>query len=649
MSMHDDIRRQLMWSRLIAVVEEQARMLMLTAFSATVREAGDLSAGVFDLRGRMVAQAITGMPGHVNSMAEAVPHFLKEFPIAEMQDGDHFITNDPWIASGHLHDITVVSPVFRNGKPLGFFSCTCHQVDIGGMGQGPDGRSVFEEGLYIPPMHLARAGKPNGDLLRIIRANVRQPRMVEGDVLSYVTANESAGRRLVKMLDEFGEAGLEELADWIFERSRKAMIAEIRKLPRGTYENEFVLDGYDKPVKLKAALTIGDDDIRVDYAGSDLASPHGINVVLNYCKAYSAFGVRCVVGPRIPNNAGSLAPIVVTAPEGSIVNVKHPWPVSARHVIGQFLPDVMLGCLAKAVPERIPAEGAACLWGAQLRGGPSVAAGAPTQSNRIGDPFEVMFFNSGGSGGRPFADGMNATAFPRRARAALGGGRDRGAGRDLEEGAARRFGRRRPLSRRARADGRGRHDRRRAVRVLRDVRPGEIRAARPPRRRQRHFGQGRDRVRHEAPRDGHSNGAGRRASTPVSAGRRRLGRSAGPSARARRRRRRRQHHRARSGRARLRRGAIGRRQRRRSRDREAAYATSQIVGRTELWDRAPPGAHFARAKKVRAWRRAVPQRAARAYFISFSTSSFESTVPVGAILPSVLTFITWNGPVMSPH
>ena len=181
------IERQIVWNRLIGLVEEQAQTLIRAAFSQAVRESGDLSAGVFDRRGAMVAQAITGTPGHVNSMAEAVPHFLAEFPLAEMQDGDHFITNDPWIASGHLHDITVVSPVFRAARPIGFFACTCHQVDIGGMGQGPDGRSVFEEGLYIPPIHLARAGKPNGDLLRMIRANVRQPRMVEGDVLSYVS------------------------------------------------------------------------------------------------------------------------------------------------------------------------------------------------------------------------------------------------------------------------------------------------------------------------------------------------------------------------------------------------------------------------------------------------------------------------------
>jgi len=416
-AMHGDIRRQLMWARLIAVVEEQARMLMLTAFSATVREAGDLSAGVFDLQGRMVAQAITGTPGHVNSMAEAVPHFLREFPPAAMSDGDHFITNDPWIASGHLHDITVVSPVFRAGKPIGFFACTCHQVDIGGLGQGPDGRSVFEEGLYIPPMHLARGGKPNRDLLLILRANVRQPQQVEGDVLSYITTNEASGRRLVKMLDEFGEEGLETLADWIFERSRKAMIAEIRKLPRGTYSNELTLDGYDKPVRLKATVTVGEDDVRVDFAGSDAASPRGINVVLNYCKAYSAFGVRCIVAPRVPNNAGSLAPIVVTAPEGSVVNVSHPWPVSARHIIGQFLPDLVMGCLAKAVPDRVPAEGAACLWGAQLRGGPSIDPGAAARSNRVGAPFDVLFFNSGGSGGRPWADGMSATAFPSGVRA----------------------------------------------------------------------------------------------------------------------------------------------------------------------------------------------------------------------------------------
>ncbi len=419
-----DIRRQLMWTRLVAVVEEQARTLMLTAFSATVREAGDLSAGVFDTQGRMAAQAITGTPGHVNSMAESVPHFLARFPLAAMQEGDHFITNDPWLASGHLHDVTVVSPVFRGGRPIAFFACTCHQVDIGGLGQGADGRSVFEEGLYIPPLHLARGGIVNADLMAMLRANVRQPDMVEGDVLSYITANESAGRRLNKMLDEFGAAEIDTLADWIIARSRAAMIGEIRKLPRGTYRNELTLDGYDKPVTLRAAVTVGDHGVAVDFAGTDAASPRGINVVLNYCKAYASFGVRCIVAPRVPNNAGSLAPISVTAPEGSVLNVRHPWPVSARHIIGQFLPDVVMGCLAQAVPERVPAEGAASLWGAQLRGGPTVApaddgdGGAGGRGrNRVGEPFDLIFFNSGGSGARPFADGMSATAFPSGVRA----------------------------------------------------------------------------------------------------------------------------------------------------------------------------------------------------------------------------------------
>ncbi|MGE4014363.1 MAG: hydantoinase B/oxoprolinase family protein, partial [Alphaproteobacteria bacterium] len=185
----------------------------------------------------------------------------------------------------------------------------------------------------------------------------------------------------------------------------------------GVYRNEIVIDGYDTPVKLVAGVEVGTAGIHVDYTGSDNASPFGINVVLNYCKAYSSFGVRCAVAPHVPNNAGSLGPITISAPPGSIVNVERPWPVSARHIIGAFLPDLILGCLAQAIPERVPAEGSASVWGAQLRGGPTIAAQAGYRSNRALNPFDLIFFNSGGSGARPDKDGMSATAFPSGVRA----------------------------------------------------------------------------------------------------------------------------------------------------------------------------------------------------------------------------------------
>src|SRR5437667_6427120 len=166
------LHTQIMWSRVFAVVEEQAQTLVRTAFSTSVREAGDLSAGVFDAEGRMLAQAVTGTPGHVNSMANAVKHFLAAYPLAQMKEGDHYVTNDPWLTCGHLHDLTVVSPTFYEGRPVGLFACTVHVVDIGGLGMGPDGRQVYEEGLAIPIMPLARGGEMNQDLLRIVRANV---------------------------------------------------------------------------------------------------------------------------------------------------------------------------------------------------------------------------------------------------------------------------------------------------------------------------------------------------------------------------------------------------------------------------------------------------------------------------------------------
>src|ERR1700736_5993833 len=209
------IHLQIMWSRLIAVVEEQAQTLVRTAFSTSVREAGDLSAGVFDAEGRMLAQAITGTPGHVNSMANAVKHFLAAYPLAKMAPDDHYITNDPWLTCGHLHDLTVVSPTFLDGQPVGLFAATVHVVDIGGLGMGPDGRQVFEEGLAVPMMALAREGCMNDDLLRVIRANVREPLQVEGDVYALAACNDEGSRRLVEMMEGVGIANLDRLGEHI--------------------------------------------------------------------------------------------------------------------------------------------------------------------------------------------------------------------------------------------------------------------------------------------------------------------------------------------------------------------------------------------------------------------------------------------------
>jgi N-methylhydantoinase B len=401
----DELRFQVIWNRLLAIVEEQAQTLMRIAFSSTVREAGDLCAGLFDPHGRMIAQAVTGTPGHVNTMAEAMKHFLERFPVESMRPSDQYITNDPWLASGHLHDLTVVGPVFRGGRVVALFGCCCHQVDIGGLGQGADGRSIYEEGLQIPPMKLIAAGELNHDLLTIICENVRTPFEVRGDILSYISANETAARQLIATLEEFHLPDLHEASEAILARSLTAVEAVVADLPKGSWRHAMTIDGYDEPICLVATLHIREREITVDYTGSAPASPAGINVVANYCLAYTAFALKCVLAPEVPNNAGSLAPFRITAPAGCILNVQRPWPVSARHVIGLMLPDLVFGCLDQALPGRVPAEGASCNWTVQLRRGPA-------QSSNDAPPFDAVFFNTGGSGARPHRDGLSATAFP---------------------------------------------------------------------------------------------------------------------------------------------------------------------------------------------------------------------------------------------
>jgi N-methylhydantoinase B len=405
------IHRQIMWNRLIAVVEEQAQTMIRTAFSTTVREAGDLSAGIFDLQGRMMAQAVTGTPGHVNSMAESVGHFLKKFPAETMKPGDHYITNDPWLGTGHLHDLTVVTPAFHNGCVVGLFANTAHVIDVGGLGMGPEGRSVFEEGLYIPIIKCFDQGRANQTFFDFIRAGSRLPVELEGDIYSLCACNDAGAHRLVEMMDEFGMDSLDPLAQFIFDNSLRATVAEIAKLPKGTYANEIYSDGYEEPVRLAARMTILNDSIEVDFAGTSGLSNRGINVPPAYCRAYSCFGIKCVVAPEVPNNWASLSPFHMKIPEGCILNAPRPYPVSVRHVIGHLLPDLMMGCLHQAVPDRVTAEGASSLWNPPLRGGSSVSGQA--RSNRPVVPdFEIITFNSGGTGARPTQDGLNATAYP---------------------------------------------------------------------------------------------------------------------------------------------------------------------------------------------------------------------------------------------
>lgn len=400
-----DLRRQVMWHRLIAVVEEQAMTLLRTAFSPIVRECGDLSAGVFDLKGRMLAQAVTGTPGHVNTMAKSVGHFLRHFPAAEMTPGDVYICNDPWMGTGHLHDFVLVTPAFHNRRLVALFACTSHLVDIGGIGFGPDGKDVFAEGLAIPMLKLAEAGRINQTLLAMVRANSRAPVEAEGDVYSLAACNETGCRRLCAMMSEFGLDDLDDLAEHIVAQSRAAVLERVRALPKGTYHNRMTLDGYDQPIELVAALTIADDGILVDYAGTSPISPFGINVPKTYCEAYTGFGLACAIAPEVPNNAGSLGAFRVEAPEGCILNAPYPSPVATRHVIGQMLPDVVFGCLHQAIPGRIPAEGTSCLWTLTLGRG---TAGADANARR----FMLNAVHNGGTGARPSADGLSATAYP---------------------------------------------------------------------------------------------------------------------------------------------------------------------------------------------------------------------------------------------
>ena len=406
-----NIRYQVMWDRLTTIVEEQARTLIRTGFSVSTREAGDVSAGVFDLQGRMLAQAVTGTPGHINSMALSVGHFIEKFPIKKMKEGDVFLTNAPWKGTGHLHDIVVVTPTFKNGRVVALFACTTHVVDIGGIGMAPDGKQIYHEGLYIPLMYLFKAGQLNETLIDFVHYNCRESKQVEGDIYALANCNDVGSDRLRAMMVQYKIEDLKELAETIIESTRNAMRAAISKLPITTTTNTMKIDGYDEEIVLKAKLSVVNDTIVIDYEGSSPISDFGINVPKCYTDAYTSFGVKCFVAPEVPNYAGSLAHIIVKAPEGCILNAPHPCAVVARSSIGHMLPDVVFGCLHKLLPGRVPAEGTSCLWNLRLGAGHGITTRDPN-TKLENTTFTAMSFHSGGAGARPNKDGLSATPFP---------------------------------------------------------------------------------------------------------------------------------------------------------------------------------------------------------------------------------------------
>ena len=395
------IQIEVLWNRLLSIANEQQSALMRTAFSTIVRESLDLACGVFDGRGRMIAQSDTGTPGHINPMATGVPALLRVYPPETLRPGDVIVTNDPWLTAGQINDFTVLTPVFRDGAIVAYFANCCHSADIGGRILSAEASEVYEEGLRVPVTKLFDAGEPNHELFKLIRANVRTPDETVGDLYAQATCNAVGARSLTAMMDEFGLHSLDALAEEIIGRSERAMRAAIRALPDGRWTHEVWSDGFEEPIRLCVAVEICGDELFIDFAGSAPQSSHGINVVLNYTRGYASFAMKAAVCPDVPHNEGSFRPVHVDAPRGSILNCIEPAAVASRHLVGHFLPGLIFGALAEALPGRLLAGGADPAWMSIWRG-----------RRPDGRTFNITVFQLGGSGARQQKDGLSTTGFP---------------------------------------------------------------------------------------------------------------------------------------------------------------------------------------------------------------------------------------------
>jgi N-methylhydantoinase B len=398
----DPITLEILWNRLISVVDEAAATLVRTSFSTIVKESNDYCCVLHDAMGNSVANNSASIPSFIATLSRTMSHFLNKFPQDQWEHGDVVMTNDPWLASGHLPDITMAMPIFYKEKLVAFAGTIAHSPDIGGSVWSADTRELFEEGIRIPILKLYRAGKPNETLLDMIRANVRVPEMVFGDINAQITAQTMCRNRLIEFLDETGLDNLLDLAENIQSRAENVMREAISKVPDGIYTHSVELDGFDEPIVICCKITVKDDELEIDFEGSSPQIGRALNCVMNYTYSYATYPIKCALDPHTPKNEGSYRPITVKAPEGSILNPTVPAPVNARQIIGHMLSAAIFGALVKAVPEKIIAES-----GSQ----PTLRA-LFTGVGLDGGKFSSILFANGGMGSRYDKDGLACMPFP---------------------------------------------------------------------------------------------------------------------------------------------------------------------------------------------------------------------------------------------
>jgi len=406
------IRLEILWSGLLSITEEMSIALKRTAYSELVREANDFSCAIFDKSGNMLAQTDwIGSPGHLGSIPELVKNTLKEYPPESLQQGDIIMTNDPFLGSGHLNDICIITPVFDQGKLLAFAVNIAHHADIGGRVAGghiADSRSIFEEGIRIPLLKISKAGKLDEDLLKMISVNVRRPYNLFGDLKAQMSANYVGAKRLIEYMKDNELEDLTPLAIAIIDATEREMRAAISRLPSGRYSDEDYMDGLvsGKPIKLKLTMDIQGDRMRLDWTGTSPQVALGINSVYNYTHAYTIHAIKGALAPTSPYNEGTLRPIEVYAPEGTIVNPKPPAPLSSRHILSWHVSSLVFKVLSQVTPDKVLAAPGGT--GGNM---PQVSGIDP----RTGQPFIHVAIHAGGLGARPNADGIHTFSFPPRA------------------------------------------------------------------------------------------------------------------------------------------------------------------------------------------------------------------------------------------